>query len=89
MTDRSKRLFLGKKNLLFSKRALPYERFLFFTEYNLISKKVIENSDAYYPHYKKYLQKCMEISKKIIVFNAVNVKYWKSHDKSRNFNRLG
>ena len=29
MTDRSKRLFLGKKNLLFSKRALPYERFLF------------------------------------------------------------
>lgn len=54
MTDRSKRLFLGKKNLLFSKRALPYERFLFFTEYNLISKKVIENSDAYYPHNKRY-----------------------------------
>ena len=26
-----------------------------FTEYNLISKKVIENSNAYYPHYKRYL----------------------------------
>ena len=50
-----KKTFSWKINLLFSKRALPYERFLFFTEYNLISKKVIENSDAYYPHYERYL----------------------------------
>ena len=47
--------FFLEKNLLFSKRALPYERFLFFTEYNLISKKVIENADAYYPHNKRYI----------------------------------
>ena len=49
-----KDVFLEKKISFFQSVHYHMKDFS-FTEYNLISKKVIENADAYYPHNKRYI----------------------------------